>query len=62
MWLQVPRLRTEAAARVVRALAGAYEVVWRAAVDPGNGYSAPGASPPLPQTPEQIRTILGVVT
>lgn len=58
---QVPRLKADAAARVVRSLADAYEVIWAAVADPGSGYCAEGAPPPLPQTPEQIRTILGVV-
>lgn len=59
--LQVPRLKADAAARVVRSLADAYDVIWTAVTDPGNGYSNKEAPLLLPHTPEQIRTILGVV-
>ncbi|BBN17538.1 conserved oligomeric Golgi complex subunit 6 [Marchantia polymorpha subsp. ruderalis] len=56
--MQVPRLRSEAANQVARALADAYETVYLAVLDPSNRYPEPKAM--LRHTPEQIRTILGV--
>ena len=60
--VQVPRLKADAAARVVRSLADAYEAVWQAVTDPQNGYLPAGEPNPLQHSPEQVRTILGVVT
>ncbi|KAG6547166.1 hypothetical protein Mapa_011418 [Marchantia paleacea] len=56
--MQVPRLRSEAANQVARALADAYETVYLAVLDPSNRYPEPKVM--LRHTPEQIRTILGV--
>ncbi|KAL2613897.1 hypothetical protein R1flu_025589 [Riccia fluitans] len=56
--MQVPRLRSEAANQVARALADAYETVYLAVSDPSNCYPEPKVM--LRHTPEQIRTILGV--
>lgn len=59
---QVPRFKADASARVVRSLADAYEAVYQAVGDSQNGYIQVGQGRPLPHTPEQVRTILGVVT
>lgn len=58
----MPRLKADASARVARSLADAYEAVFQAVGDSGNGYVQAGQPCPLPHTPEQVRTILGVVT
>jgi len=57
--MQVPRLRADAGRRVAEAVGNAYEVVFRALLDPANGYSAGGRSVAVKHTPDQIRTILG---
>ncbi|KAL3678988.1 hypothetical protein R1sor_021944 [Riccia sorocarpa] len=56
--MQVPRLRSEAANQVARALADAYETLYLAVLDPSNRYPEPKAM--LRHAPDQIRTILGV--
>lgn len=56
--MQVPRLRSEAANQVARALIDAYETIYLAVVDPANHYPDPKSM--LRHSPDQIRTILGV--
>jgi hypothetical protein len=56
--MQVPRLRSEAANQVARALIDAYETIYLAVMDPANQYPDPKSM--LRHTPDQIRTILGV--
>ncbi|XP_077253885.1 oligomeric golgi complex subunit [Tasmannia lanceolata] len=56
--VQVPQLRSEACVRVARALADAYELIYRVIIDPKNRYPDPKSLARHP--PEQIRTILGI--
>ncbi|GMH10993.1 hypothetical protein Nepgr_012834 [Nepenthes gracilis] len=56
--VQVPKLRSEAGARVARSLADAYELVYNAIMDPKNLYPDPKSLARHP--PDQIRTILGI--
>lgn len=56
--MQVPSLRSEACARVARSLAEAYEVIYKAIMDPKNCYPDPKSLARHP--PDQIRTILGI--
>lgn len=56
--IQVPQLRSEACTRVARALAEAYETVYRAILDPKNRYPDPKSLVRHP--PDHIRTILGI--
>lgn len=56
--LQVPRIRSDACVRVAEALAGAYEVIYRAVTDAKNGYPDPKSLVRL--SPEQIRTMLEI--
>lgn len=56
--MQVPKLRSEATLQVARSLAEAYELVYKAIMDPKNGYPDPKALARHP--PDQIRTILGI--
>ncbi|OVA02985.1 Conserved oligomeric Golgi complex subunit 6 [Macleaya cordata] len=56
--MQVPRLRSEACIRVARSLADAYELIYKAVMDPKNCYPDPKSLASYP--PDQIRTILGI--
>ncbi|KAJ0970970.1 hypothetical protein J5N97_018929 [Dioscorea zingiberensis] len=56
--LQVPSLRSDACARVARALAQAYELLYQAIMDPKNGYPDPKSF--LRHSPDQIKTILEI--
>ena len=56
--IQVPKLRSEASVQVARSLAEAYELIYKAVVDPNNGYPDPKSLARHP--PHQIRTILGL--
>lgn len=56
--LQVPRLRSEACARVAKALAGAYQVIYGAITNPRNGYPDPKSL--VRHSPDQIRTMLEI--
>ncbi|PHT93179.1 hypothetical protein T459_01061 [Capsicum annuum] len=56
--MQVPRLRSETSVQVSRSLAEAYELIYRAIMDPENGYPDPKSLARHP--PDQIRTILGI--
>ncbi|XP_049376401.1 conserved oligomeric Golgi complex subunit 6 [Solanum stenotomum] len=56
--MQVPRLRSETSVQVARSLAEAYELIYRAIMDPENGYTDPKSLARHP--PDQIRTILGI--
>lgn len=56
--MQVPRLRSEASIGVARSLAEAYELIYKAIMDPKNGYPDPRSLARHP--PNQIRTILGI--
>ncbi|KAJ8555255.1 hypothetical protein K7X08_012751 [Anisodus acutangulus] len=56
--MQVPRLRSETSVQVARSLAEAYELIYRAIMDPENGYPDPKSLARHP--PDQIRTILGI--
>ncbi|CAM8930771.1 unnamed protein product [Rhodiola kirilowii] len=56
--LQVPKLRSDACLCLARSLSEAYELIYRAIMDPKNGYKDPKALARHP--PDQIRTILGI--
>lgn len=56
--MQVPRLRSETSVQLARSLAEAYELIYRAIMDPENGYPDPKSLARHP--PDQIRTILGI--
>ena len=56
--MQVPKLRSEACIQVARSLAEAYELIYKAIMDPENGYPEPKSLARHP--PDQIRTILGI--
>ncbi|XP_059457372.1 conserved oligomeric Golgi complex subunit 6 isoform X2 [Corylus avellana] len=56
--MQVPKLRSEACIQVARSLAEAYELIYKAIMDPENGYPDPKSLARHP--PDQIRTILGI--
>ncbi|KAF7809531.1 conserved oligomeric Golgi complex subunit 6 [Senna tora] len=56
--MQVPKLRSEACIGVARSLAEAYELIYKAIIDPKNGYPDPRSLARHP--PDQIRTILGI--
>ncbi|XP_057964103.1 conserved oligomeric Golgi complex subunit 6 [Malania oleifera] len=56
--MQVPRLRAEASIQVARLLAESYELIYKAILDPKNGYPDPKILARHP--PDQIRTILGI--
>lgn len=56
--LQVPKLRSEACLCLAKSLAEAYEVIYKAIMDPKNAYKDPKALARHP--PDQIRTILGI--
>lgn len=56
--MQVPKLRSEACIQVARSLAEAYEVIYKAIMDPKNQYPDPKSLARHP--PDQIRTILGI--
>ncbi|CAK9136958.1 unnamed protein product [Ilex paraguariensis] len=56
--MQVPRLRSEAVVQVARSLAAAYELIYKAIMDPKNQYPDPKSLARHP--PDQIRTILGI--
>lgn len=56
--MQVPKLRSEACVRVARSLAEAYELIYKAVMDPKNQYPDPKSLVRHP--PDQIRTILGI--
>lgn len=56
--MQVPRLRSETSVQVARSLAEAYELIYRAIMDPENAYPDPKSLARHP--PDQIRTILGI--
>ncbi|KAM3314749.1 hypothetical protein ACQJBY_033508 [Aegilops geniculata] len=56
--LQVPRLRSDACYGLARALAEAYELIYKAVMDPKNCYPDPRSL--VKHSPEQIRTILEI--
>ncbi|KAL2525351.1 Conserved oligomeric complex COG6 [Abeliophyllum distichum] len=56
--MQVPSLRSEASVQVARSLADAYELIYKAIMDPRNRYPDPKSLARHP--PDQIRTILGI--
>lgn len=56
--MQLPHLRSEASVQVARSLAESYEVIYKAIMDPKNGYLDPKSLARHP--PDQIRTILGI--
>lgn len=56
--MQVPSLRSEAYLQLAKSLAKAYEVIYKAIMDPKNGYPDPRSLARHP--PDQIRTILGI--
>lgn len=56
--MQLPGLRSEASVQVARSLAEAYDVIYKAILDPKNGYADPKSLARHP--PDQIRTILGI--
>jgi conserved oligomeric Golgi complex subunit 6 len=56
--LQIPRLRSDAASGVARTLAGAYEIVYAAVMDPNNGYD--DARSLAKHSPQDVRTMLAI--
>ncbi|KAL5807606.1 hypothetical protein ACOSQ4_030339 [Xanthoceras sorbifolium] len=56
--MQVPKLRSEACLQVAKALAEAYDLIYKAIMAPENGYPDPKSLARHP--PDQIRTILGI--
>ncbi|CAN1306266.1 Conserved oligomeric Golgi complex subunit 6 [Linum perenne] len=56
--MQVPKLRSETCVKVAKSLAEAYDLIYRAIMDPKNGYAEPKSLARHP--PDQIRTILGI--
>ncbi|XP_028094755.1 conserved oligomeric Golgi complex subunit 6-like [Camellia sinensis] len=56
--MQVPKLRSETCIQVARSLAEAYELIYKAIMDPKNRYPDPKSLSRHP--PDQIRTILGI--
>ncbi|KAM0036159.1 putative oligomeric Golgi complex subunit 6 protein [Helianthus debilis subsp. tardiflorus] len=56
--MNLPGLRSEACAQVATSLAEAYDVIYKAIMDPSNGYADPKSLARHP--PDQIRTILGI--
>lgn len=56
--MQVPKLRSETCIQVARSLAEAYELIYKAIMDPKNRYPDPKSLARHP--PDQIRTILGI--
>ncbi|KAL5741089.1 hypothetical protein ACOSQ2_030269 [Xanthoceras sorbifolium] len=56
--VQVPKLRSEACLQVAKALAEAYDLIYKAIMAPENGYPDPKSLARHP--PDQIRTILGI--
>ncbi|CAL1386715.1 unnamed protein product [Linum trigynum] len=56
--MQVPKLRSETCVEVARSLAGSYDLIYKAIMDPRNGYAEPRSLARHP--PDQIRTILGI--
>lgn len=56
--LQAPQLRSDACARVSKALAGAYQVIYGAVTDPRSGYPDPKSL--VRHSPDQIRTMLEI--
>ncbi|KAL7166554.1 hypothetical protein ACSBR2_037263 [Camellia fascicularis] len=56
--MQVPKLRSETCIQVARSLAEAYELIYKAIMDPKNQYPDPKSLARHP--PDQIRTILGI--
>ncbi|KAK1430282.1 hypothetical protein QVD17_12919 [Tagetes erecta] len=56
--MNLPGLRSEASAQVATSLAEAYDVIYKAIMDPSNGYAEPKSLARHP--PDQIRTILGI--
>jgi hypothetical protein len=56
--IQVPKLRSVASIGVARSLGEAYELIYKAIMDPKNGYPDPRSLARHP--PDQIRTILGI--
>lgn len=56
--MQVPKLRSEACVQLARLLAEAYELIYKAIMDPKNRYPDPKSLARHP--PDQIRTILGI--
>lgn len=56
--MQVPSLRSEACHQLAKSLSEAYEVIYKAIMDPKNGYPDPRSLARHP--PDHIRTILGI--
>ncbi|XP_072955670.1 conserved oligomeric Golgi complex subunit 6 [Typha angustifolia] len=56
--LQVPRLRSDACTSMARALAGSYELIYKAVMDPKNCYPDPRSL--VRHSPDQIRTMLEI--
>lgn len=56
--MQVPSLRSEACLQLAKSLAEAYEIIYKAIMDPKNAYPDPRSLARHP--PDQIRTILGI--
>lgn len=56
--MMVPSLRSEACVQVARSLTDAYELIYKAIMDPRNQYPDPKSLARHP--PDRIRTILGI--
>ncbi|KAG2497264.1 hypothetical protein HYH03_004848 [Edaphochlamys debaryana] len=59
--VQVPRLRADAVSRVCRSLLESYELVYSTVEDPTAGYVEQGGTAAIKHTPQQVKTILGVI-
>ncbi|KAF5938433.1 hypothetical protein HYC85_022692 [Camellia sinensis] len=56
--MHIPKLRSEACIQVTRSLVEAYELIYKAIMDPKNRYPDPKSL--ARHRPGQIRTILGI--
>ena len=60
--LQVPKLRAVAVSQVAALLADTYELAYESLLDSSSGYdSKVVTSADLRHTPEEVRTILGIL-
>jgi len=58
--LRVPRVKADAANKVLTALGTTYSVIYEALLDPSNGYKAAEVKQAVKHTPSQVKTLLGV--
>ncbi len=58
--MQLPRVRAAVSGQFAGGLAAAYESIYAALEDPGNGYLEQGGASGVRNGPAQVRTILGI--